>query len=220
MSLSHDRPQPHSPRRLPAGPGDCDSLLRALARLAVSSDPTVVFSSLAAVCVPAFCDECTVSIGQAGEPGGTGGSGSPARRDGSSGMPVWFAIGIDGDPGTRCVGVVTYTWHRATPSATDRVVARLLTDRAAALVDRERRIAAAERAGAAIANLKAGLVSNRQVALAIGILMATHKLEEPDAFAMLQLASQRSHRKVRDIADDVVLTGAIQQPPHLPWTGR
>lgn len=41
--------------------------------------------------------------------------------------------------------------------------------------------------------------------------MVTHKLAEPDAFAMLRMASQRMHRKVRDIADDVVLTGELEQ---------
>jgi GAF domain-containing protein len=69
---------------------------------------------------------------------------------------------------------------------------------------------AAERAG----NLEIALESNRQIATAIGILMATRLLTEEAAFDELRTASSVLHRKVRDVAAEVVESGA------LPEAGR
>jgi len=60
-----------------------------------------------------------------------------------------------------------------------------------------------------VAHLHVALGSNRQIGAAIGILMAEHKITDEQAFDMLRTASQHTHRKLRDIADDVLLTGAI-----------
>ena len=59
------------------------------------------------------------------------------------------------------------------------------------------------------ANLAAALESNRQIGTAIGILMARELLTADQAFDRLREASQRGHRKVRDVADEVVRTGAL-----------
>jgi AmiR/NasT family two-component response regulator len=40
--------------------------------------------------------------------------------------------------------------------------------------------------------------------------MATHKLSSGAAFALLRAASQQSHRKLHDVADDVVATGWLE----------
>jgi AmiR/NasT family two-component response regulator len=48
---------------------------------------------------------------------------------------------------------------------------------------------------------------SRKIGTAIGILMSTHRVTEEAAFDMLRACSQRTHRKVRDIAADVVQTG-------------
>lgn len=60
-----------------------------------------------------------------------------------------------------------------------------------------------------IAHLESALASNRRISMAIGILMATRKITEEQAFDLLSRASQSSNRKVRDVADEVVLTGAL-----------
>jgi transcriptional regulator with GAF, ATPase, and Fis domain len=57
-------------------------------------------------------------------------------------------------------------------------------------------------------NLQSALESNRKIGMAIGILMAEHRLTEQQAFDLLRTASQRNHVKLREIADRVVLTGA------------
>lgn len=64
-------------------------------------------------------------------------------------------------------------------------------------------------ARATIENLHAALNSCRRIGIAIGILMATRKLTEDDAFDLLRAASQNQNRKLREIADDVVLTGTL-----------
>jgi hypothetical protein len=60
-------------------------------------------------------------------------------------------------------------------------------------------------------NLEAALQSSRQIGMAMGILMAHHKITEQDAFALLRIASQNLHRKLRDIALDVTETGALPE---------
>jgi hypothetical protein len=49
-------------------------------------------------------------------------------------------------------------------------------------------------------NLKVALASNRQIGIAIGILMAYHRVTEDGAFGLLRGASQHLHIKLRDIA--------------------
>ncbi|MFI7586248.1 ANTAR domain-containing protein [Spongisporangium articulatum] len=73
-------------------------------------------------------------------------------------------------------------------------------------------VAAARRDREKVANLERAVESNRQIGAAIGILMMGHKLTEEQAFNTLSRVSQRSNRKLREIADDVVRTGSIALP--------
>ncbi|HEX8305589.1 MAG TPA: ATP-binding protein [Jatrophihabitans sp.] len=61
------------------------------------------------------------------------------------------------------------------------------------------------------ANLERALSSNRQIGTAMGILMARLKLTDEQAFDMLRKVSQNKHRKLRDIAEEVAMTGEIPQ---------
>jgi hypothetical protein len=63
-----------------------------------------------------------------------------------------------------------------------------------------------------IANLEIALGSNRQIGVAIGILMAQYKITEEAAFDLLRIVSQHTQRKISDIAPDVVRTGTIELP--------
>lgn len=65
------------------------------------------------------------------------------------------------------------------------------------------------------ANLEHALHSNRRIGTAIGILMAHHKVTEDIAFDLLRSASQHLHIKLRDIATEVVETGALPDLPKL-----
>lgn len=59
------------------------------------------------------------------------------------------------------------------------------------------------------AHLQQALETNREIGAAIGVLMAHHKVTQAKAFALLRTASQRLHRKIRDIAGDVITTGTL-----------
>lgn len=64
-----------------------------------------------------------------------------------------------------------------------------------------------------ISGLEQALGSNRAIAMAIGILMATHRIGEREAFDLLRVVSQRSNTRLRDLADEVVRTGTLREPP-------
>ena len=59
------------------------------------------------------------------------------------------------------------------------------------------------------AHLEIALESNRHIGSAIGILMARELLTGDQAFERLREASQRLHRKLRDVADEVISTGQL-----------
>lgn len=65
-----------------------------------------------------------------------------------------------------------------------------------------------------VANLETALSSNRRIGAAIGVLMASRQVTSQEAFALLRRASNESNRKLRDVADRVVLTGAIDLVVH------
>lgn len=60
-----------------------------------------------------------------------------------------------------------------------------------------------------IAHLEKALETSRRIGAAIGILMATHRITDETAFQLLQRASQKRNQKLRDLAEDVLLTGTL-----------
>jgi ANTAR domain/GAF domain len=60
-----------------------------------------------------------------------------------------------------------------------------------------------------ISNLEQALDSNREIGVAMGVLMSRQLLTREQAFDLLRMTSQRTHRKLRDVAYDVVETGAL-----------
>ena len=58
-------------------------------------------------------------------------------------------------------------------------------------------------------NLTMALRNSRHIGAAVGILMSRHKLTEDQAFDRLRVASQATHRKLRDLADDVLMIGDL-----------
>jgi ANTAR domain len=65
-----------------------------------------------------------------------------------------------------------------------------------------------------IHNLQKALASNRDIGVAMGVLMAHHKITRDQAFDLLRVASQHTHRKLADIAADVADTGTLDLPRH------
>ena len=64
----------------------------------------------------------------------------------------------------------------------------------------------------AIANLETALGSARQIGAAIGIVMCTRKIDADEAFFILRRTSQNHHRKLREVADEVLYTGEVPDP--------
>lgn len=72
-----------------------------------------------------------------------------------------------------------------------------------------------QRPGRRADNLEVALKSSRQIGTAMGILMARRLVTSEQAFELLNRASQHLNRKLRDIAEEVELTGTL---PNLPET--
>ena len=58
-------------------------------------------------------------------------------------------------------------------------------------------------------HLNAALVSSRRIGAAMGILMNSLKISEDDAFGLLTTNSQLHNRKLRLVAEDIILSGAF-----------
>ena len=58
-----------------------------------------------------------------------------------------------------------------------------------------------------VQHLEAALASSRAIGMAMGILMARHRLTEDQAFDQLRGMSSRRNVKLRDVATEVVHTG-------------
>ena len=60
------------------------------------------------------------------------------------------------------------------------------------------------------AHLERALLSGRRIGMAMGVLMASLRIREQEAFARLRAASQARNVKLRDIAEEVILTGTLE----------
>ena len=65
----------------------------------------------------------------------------------------------------------------------------------------------ADAASSKAENLLRGLESNREIGVAVGVLMARYGLTRQEAFDVLRVASQNSNRKLIDVATEVGDTG-------------
>ena len=92
-------------------------------------------------------------------------------------------------------------------------VAQLLVERAMANVEQARLVESAERRKANSDQLERAVSSNREIGVAVGILMVNHTLTDEQAFDLLSRVSQHTNRKLRLIALEVARTGALELPP-------
>lgn len=118
--------------------GDTDIRLR---RLIASVEPAIVFSSLAALCVPLFSDACTVDIVEGGRvryriayPRDAG-AGNRTPADPHE-VVTTFACELRGWP--PYTGVMTSRWHTRRPTAQDETQAAGAVAHAIRTVRRER----------------------------------------------------------------------------------
>jgi hypothetical protein len=62
-------------------------------------------------------------------------------------------------------------------------------------------------------SVEAALTSSRDIGAAQGILMERYKVSRDEAFGLLAVSSQRTNRKLRDVALHLVETGEVPLPP-------
>jgi hypothetical protein len=65
-------------------------------------------------------------------------------------------------------------------------------------------------------SVEAALTSSRDIGAAQGILMERYKVNRDEAFGLLAVTSQRTNRKLRDVALHLVETGEVPLPPPQP----
>ena len=225
-----------SPTRVPRAAyrvDDSHDVVSAMRPLVASAQPAVVFTSLAALCVPTLSDECHVVIEEEGhvgyrimypvtDPGGGPaalGEEYVARAGGSTQLlgehtvrtPILPAP-LSGERAYR--GVVVHRWRTGRhPTHTDAALAQLVVERAVAAVHQERLTSHLDRQRRTTGNPARALAANREIGAAIAILMASNPITHVQAFELLRIASQYSHRTLRDLAVEVVHTGALNVPP-------
>jgi AmiR/NasT family two-component response regulator len=66
-------------------------------------------------------------------------------------------------------------------------------------------------ATAKIANLEVALLETRRIAMAIGIVMERRRITEPAALEYLRALSNRSQRRMSQLAADIVMTGVLEE---------
>jgi ANTAR domain len=215
------------------------AVLSTIDNIVESVDPNVVFGSVTALCVPIICDDATFAIRQS-EPAvasaadaTTMGASVPEQAAGGlrlsvvprldNVMPrsgpvlsddsVMAAISVppvEGYAGYQ--GVLALRFYGYRPASTQALLAQLIVERATSVL-RQARLAARLAAETARAeNLQLALASNREIGVAIGILMLRHKLTDAQSFDLLRRVSQHSHRKLRDVAFEVARTGEVVLP--------
>ena len=69
-------------------------------------------------------------------------------------------------------------------------------------------------------NLVRALESNREIGVAIGILMQRHQITREAAFDLLRAASQDTNRKLSAVASEVADTGMLGRARVGRWTAR
>jgi hypothetical protein len=108
-------------------------------------------------------------------------------------LPLWFH--------DTTIGVLALT---ATPAFDDRA-----TMLATALATHAALACAKALESQRLIHVQTALQTNRGIGIAIGIVMARHRVSQEAAFEVLRAASQRDNRKLRDVAEDVVRTGEV-----------
>jgi ANTAR domain len=207
------------------GGPDLRRILALLEDLGPSCEPTAVFAAVTRLCVPLLCDAATATLTHAEQthrlqwPPQLSDAGPQSRE---SALPSSQRIGlrsiatpitgISDDPAAGYRGVLTLEFYDSRPGPSHGVLAQLVVDRAVALIERQRLAAVVLTHQSQVEHLRIALSTNRQIGTALGILMAGYKLTDDQAFDLLRRVSQQRHRKIHDLALDVIDTGMIELP--------
>jgi GAF domain-containing protein len=121
------------------------------------------------------------------------------------GVISMLSIGVFLEDEDIVVGLNMYSKHVDAFNDHDQTIGTVLATHGALAVASA---AAYERAE----NLETALKSSREIGVAMGVLMSQHKFTREQAFDLLRIASQHTHRKLAEIAVEVADTGALNLP--------
>ncbi|KGH45104.1 hypothetical protein IN07_19320 [Modestobacter caceresii] len=131
-------------------------------------------------------------------------------------MSVWDgAVAVPVTVVSRSKGEETGVTERVETSIEARLarsLEELASSREETAVSRAETATSREETAAArvrVADLEAALRSARTIGMAMGILMSSRRIPEQAAFDALVNASQHQNRKLREVAEDVVLAGRL-----------
>jgi len=119
---------------------------------------------------------------------------------------VSYRLGGDFLAEEMIAGLNLYSYEPDAFSSGAVGIGLLLATHAAALV-------AAQLNRDKVMNLEQALASSRDIGVAMGVLMARYRLTREQAIDLLRIASQRSNRKLRDIAVEVGDCGVLRDMP-------
>ena len=187
-------------------------VMQAASSLVSCAEPDVVFESLVQRCAPLVCEAATATVSRLDGRiyATTWPVGVPTHWSQPESVVIDFNAPASGDY-AGYHGLVSFRFRRRDENGS--FIAQLLVERALAVVERQRLLEAAASRAAAADHLERALASNREIGVAVGILMVTHQLTDEQAFDLLSRVSQRTNRKLRLIAVEVARTGAIELPP-------
>ena len=203
-------------------------VLAGLRHLQGSPEPGRVFSELVAVCVPAFCDEMTIDVSEAGmhpyrirrpAPSATGPAGGRVGRPANG--RSWYRAAGGGHRilGHRDGGFTAlrrrglhrqsgrYLGQRIHPTEADATMLEVL-NHAGAVVHRERTIRGLTDP-ATVRHVGSALGDAQRIAASAGVLMALHHLNPAQARHLLTRAGDRTDQSLLHTADTVLHTGAL-----------
>lgn len=153
--------------------------------------------------VPASTDTATGTDPAAASTGSTGVTEQDAAEGGCS----------CGRPTPEFAGVVVVRRPDTALTASDAEVVHSVVDHALGVLAAERLREQLDRQRNRVQHLEQALSTNREIGVAIGILMAGRRCNAEEAFAVLRSVSQNSNRKIRDIAAQLAYTGELPVPP-------
>ena len=186
-------------------------VVQAASSLVSCAEPDVVFESLVQRCAPLVCEAATATVSRLDGRiyATTWPMGAPRHWSQPESVVIDFDAAASGDY-AGYHGLVSFRFAREDTHGP--YIAQLLVERAVAVVERERLLEAAASRTATADQLERALISNREIGVAVGILMVNHQLTQEQAFDLLSRVSQQTNRKLREIAGEVVVNGVIELP--------
>jgi hypothetical protein len=193
-----------------------------------SAEPAMVFSHLAAVCVPAVCDDMVIDLVENGQayrirrPAADRQDRSrptPQLLDGGSVPSPGTVLGPDSvtlpippapdSAGSPFYGRVACRWRDGyVPTQSDASLIELMVDHAAALVVRER-LGVGHQPDGRGETLNDSRQRDSRMASAVELVMALHHVDRSRAMSLLLRLSDRVYLDVQEIAETVVSTGRV-----------